>query len=132
MAEKEGLVMLTHHLCEIPLRGPHLQSLCSLRRTQGPVFRCAKDGGCAMHPLSNPILTICFANGGEGGIRTPGRVATTIDFESITFGHSATSPGFKLLGINNVLSIGKPTMCNQRSMFKKTCRLSGTRYSYCF
>ena len=31
-------------------------------------------------------------SGGEGGIRTPGRVATTTDFESVTFGHSATSP----------------------------------------
>ena len=31
-------------------------------------------------------------NGGEGGIRTPGRVSTTTDFESVTFGHSATSP----------------------------------------
>lgn len=30
--------------------------------------------------------------GGEGGIRTLGRVAPTLDFESSTFDHSATSP----------------------------------------
>ena len=30
--------------------------------------------------------------GGEGGIRTLGSVATTPDFESGTFDHSATSP----------------------------------------
>ena len=31
-------------------------------------------------------------SGGEGGIRTLGRVAPTPDFESGTFDHSATSP----------------------------------------
>ena len=31
-------------------------------------------------------------NGGEGGIRTPGTLSGTTDFESVTFGHSATSP----------------------------------------
>ncbi len=35
--------------------------------------------------------TIIFT-GGEGGIRTLGRVAPTPDFESGTFDHSATSP----------------------------------------
>ena len=30
--------------------------------------------------------------GGEGGIRTHGRLAPTPDFESGTFDHSATSP----------------------------------------
>ena|GEM_PF-5261058 len=30
---------------------------------------------------------------GEGGIRTPGTVARTHDFQSCTFGHSVTSPG---------------------------------------
>ena len=34
-----------------------------------------------------------FVTGGEGGIRTLGSVATTPDFESGTFDHSATSPG---------------------------------------
>ncbi len=38
-----------------------------------------------------------FTTGGEGGIRTHGDVATTPDFESGTFGHSATSP--KLLSL---------------------------------
>src|SRR5581483_1502804 len=31
--------------------------------------------------------------GGEGGIRTPGTVARTHDFQSCTFDHSVTSPG---------------------------------------
>ena len=31
-------------------------------------------------------------SGGEGGIRTPGTREGTTDFESVTFGHSATSP----------------------------------------
>jgi hypothetical protein len=31
-------------------------------------------------------------DGGEGGIRTPGTREGTTDFESVTFGHSATSP----------------------------------------
>jgi hypothetical protein len=36
-------------------------------------------------------------NGGETGIRTLGGIATTIDFESIPFGHSGISPrGFIL------------------------------------
>ena len=30
--------------------------------------------------------------GGKGGIRTPGTVARTRDFQSRTFGHSVTSP----------------------------------------
>ena len=37
--------------------------------------------------------------GGKGGIRTPGAVARTRDFQSRTFGHSVTSPG-----LNRVLS----------------------------
>jgi hypothetical protein len=33
-----------------------------------------------------------YVTGGEGGIRTRGRLTPTPDFESGTFGHSATSP----------------------------------------
>ena len=32
-------------------------------------------------------------DGGKGGIRTPGTVARTRDFQSRTFGHSVTFPG---------------------------------------
>ena len=35
-----------------------------------------------------------LAGGGEGGIRTLGTIASTPDFESGTFDHSATSPFF--------------------------------------
>ena len=40
-------------------------------------------------------VNCCFYlfNGGEGGIRTPGRLAPSTDFESAPFGHSGTSPG---------------------------------------
>ena len=37
-----------------------------------------------------------LSNGGEGGIRTPGRVTPTTDFESVPFDHSGTSPSEKL------------------------------------
>ena len=40
------------------------------------------------------VLDLC--TGGEGGIRTHGDVATTPDFESGTFDHSATSPAFNI------------------------------------
>ena len=39
-----------------------------------------------------PQLCEAKSIGGEGGIRTLGDVATTPDFESGTFDHSATSP----------------------------------------
>ena len=39
---------------------------------------------------TNELLQVV---GGEGGIRTHGSIATTPDFESGTFDHSATSPG---------------------------------------
>ena len=42
--------------------------------------------------LADSRLRTCDQNGGEGGIRTLGRVAPTHDFQSCTFGHSVTSP----------------------------------------
>ena len=38
-------------------------------------------------------------DGGEGGIRTHGRLAPTPDFESGTFDHSATSPRRKIIAV---------------------------------
>ena len=49
------------------------------------------------------------SNGGEGGIRTPGTLSGTTDFESVTFGHSATSPE-KLGKKVRTLSFGKPRL----------------------
>ena len=81
MAEKEGLVLLR----KISSRSPAASHL-----------RCAP---------SNPVVRISsflpqfygFAlNGGEGGIRTPGAISSTTDFESVTFGHSATSPEIEI------------------------------------
>ena len=34
-------------------------------------------------------------SGGKGGIRTPGAVARTRDFQSRTFGHSVTFPDWE-------------------------------------
>ncbi len=46
---------------------------------------------------SNKLVTsYLHVTGGEGGIRTLGDVATTPDFESGTFDHSATSPAFTI------------------------------------
>ena len=43
--------------------------------------------------------------GGEGGIRTHGRLASTPDFESGTFDHSATSPTHIELYLAPVLNL---------------------------
>jgi hypothetical protein len=45
---------------------------------------------------SKKLETVRNSLGGEGGIRTHGDVATTPDFESGTFDHSATSPAFNI------------------------------------
>jgi hypothetical protein len=47
-----------------------------------------------MKKACNPFRLQASSFGGEGGIRTHGRVAPTLDFESSTFDHSATSPEF--------------------------------------
>ena len=48
------------------------------------------------HPLrvctGLPVRPLPSANGGEGGIRTPGTLAGSPDFESGAIDHSATSP----------------------------------------
>ena len=46
-----------------------------------------------------------MSNGGEGGIRTHGRLAPTPDFESGTFDHSATSPTLFQLYLAPVLNL---------------------------
>ena len=50
-------------------------------------------------------------NGGEGGIRTPGTLPGTTDFESVTFSHSATSPKgrqeSRVCGLWQALTIGQ-------------------------
>jgi hypothetical protein len=47
--------------------------------------------------MTNPGLSFSFkafeqVNGGERGIRTPGTLTGTTDFESAAFDHSAISP----------------------------------------
>jgi hypothetical protein len=50
-----------------------------------------------MYKTKKPRMgLIHWWSGGEGGIRTHGDVATTPDFESGTFDHSATSPAFNI------------------------------------
>ena len=79
MAEKEGLVRLRRIAARSP-SVPHLRSTRSLRRTTFSSL------------LATRVVCSTTSNGGEGGIRTPGTVSGTTDFESVTFGHSATSP----------------------------------------
>jgi hypothetical protein len=60
------------------------RSRCRLRRQSNPGLLHYRG----FEPHETPWL-VC---GGEGGIRTHGRLAPTPDFESGTFDHSATSP----------------------------------------
>ncbi len=45
-----------------------------------------------LNKKTNKINGFNLMYGGETGIRTLGGIATTIDFESIPFGHSGISP----------------------------------------
>ena len=57
-----------------------------------------KDSQCyfaspsAPHGFESPAAANCYLVGGKGGIRTPGTVTRTLDFESSAFNHSATFP----------------------------------------
>jgi hypothetical protein len=71
--------------------------------------------------------------GGEGGIRTPGTLAGTRDFQSRTFDHSVTSPGARSEvfqrpavgeGVKKVVAV---TRVNRKSMRRK----SGPLYMRC-
>jgi hypothetical protein len=50
--------------------------------------------GLITNKLDNVLIirNLSDTNGGEAGIRTLGWIAPSIDFESIPFGHSGTSP----------------------------------------
>ena len=77
---KEGLVRL-HLIAKRSPSVPHLQSRLLLSSNQFSfLFRLRR------------MMSWVAPNGGEGGIRTPGTLSGTTDFESVTFGHSATSP----------------------------------------
>ena len=53
----------------------------------------------AFHFCGTTSVSCCFYFyiGGEGGIRTPGRLAPSTDFESAPFGHSGTSPWRRII-----------------------------------
>ena len=57
--------------------------------------KVGNNGMCLNFMVKNQKLTL--DRGGEGGIRTPGTLTRTPDFESGTFNRSATSP--KNLGV---------------------------------
>ena len=63
--------------------------------------------------------------GGEGGIRTPGTLAGTRDFQSRTFDHSVTSPGarsevFQRPAVGEgVKKVAAATRVNRKSMRRK-------------
>ena len=94
-------------------RRSHLTELCSVSarcadRCSPPTGRlsCGQASKFAPANLSNPrgfgptrstkMIKTRFAGlghfGGEGGIRTPGPLARSTDFESAPFDHSGTSP----------------------------------------
>ena len=81
MAEKEGLVLL----CKISSRPPAASHL-----------RFAASNPMVLISSFLPQFYGFALNGGEGGIRTPGAISSTTDFESVTFGHSATSPEIEI------------------------------------
>src|SRR5579859_6690889 len=60
------------------------------RNAARPLISCLTRARCALLPMS-PGWTIEGA-GGEGGIRTPDRLAPMPHFECGAFNHSATSP----------------------------------------
>ena len=56
---------------------------------------CGLEGGLRpphVYILSLNNKTLCMYDGGEGGIRTPGTLASTPHFECGAIDHSATSP----------------------------------------
>ncbi len=56
-------------------------------------------GRFAQHERGQPVrLTPCIVSG-EAGIRTLGRLAPTLVFETSTIDHSVTSPGLKRITI---------------------------------
>ena len=65
---------------------------------------------------------VCLLTGGEGGIRTHGSVATTPDFESGTFDHSATSPAF----------VSKPAILagNSRRQHRNAAHVRAQHFGY--
>ena len=60
---------------------------------------------------------------GDGGIRTPGRVAPTLDFESSAFNHSATSPEARSLGSG---ASGNDSLCAGQLEFAAAVAEGGT------
>jgi hypothetical protein len=113
MAEKEGLVLLRKIFSRPPMVS-HLRFAPS-----NPMVR-----------ISSFFQPFCgFAlNGGEGGIRTPGAISSTTDFESVTFGHSATSPKIEKRSGSNLL--GKPglkTVTCSGSLSTRSCRRAAAR-----
>ena len=61
-----------------------------------------KDQGMTHQVKRATALQWPFLAGGEGGIRTHGRFDPTPDFESGTFGHSATSPVFAVFNLSQL------------------------------
>lgn len=55
-------------------------------------LRSTKLGSTHNKKAADPIGSYGFMIGGEGGIRTPGTLASTSVFETDPFDHSGTSP----------------------------------------
>ena len=68
--------------------GVQIGSPADLSNPSGFVHTTAHRTNRKGDPSGSPFLFV----GGEGGIRTHGRITTSHDFESCAFGRSATSP----------------------------------------
>ena len=75
--------------------------------------RRAAPEGCEHRRVPTPHLVVLRGGScGEGGIRTLGTVARTLDFQSSTFDHSVTSPG---LGAKRAESGSRRGVCQRQT-----------------
>ena len=79
---REHIVNTRNHVSDLA----YLFGLWMYRLTLGAVVSLCRSGCCSK------------TRSGEGGIRTRGTLAGTHDFQSCTFDHSVTSPGWVGLG----------------------------------
>ena len=73
------------------------------------------SAGIWFHDASGRLASISVELSGEGGIRTLGTLASTLDFQSSTFDHSVTSPGFWARSRRNLAAGGESVNGRRRS-----------------
>ncbi len=94
--------------CEPSVGAAPFVSSCPARSLR---FESLPPGWAWVRGSSTLRVLVC----GEGGIRTLGTVARTLDFQSSTFDHSVTSPGVAFFGAKRAESGSRGRGC-QRQM----------------